>query len=142
MADFVLLDGDSVLFQPTFGPATVVVRPGQLAGSGPAKAGDRAMCVEGDESRVQVAPCPYVTPQFSIPGTGSLKIQSLAPNSKATKTTTGQKPVLLVGGMFTAVFEVQSPAQQPTPTGSVPDGTPQYPGQGQFLSTNTTVQAT
>jgi len=58
------------------------------------------------------------------------------------KAKTGGKPVLLKGAMFTAKFEVQSPAQQPTPTGPVPDGSPQYSGQGQFVTTNVKVSAT
>src|SRR3954453_22236395 len=98
MSDFVVLDGDMALFLPTFGPATVVVRPVQVSGSGPAKAGGRAICVEGDGTRVQLEPCSYITPQFSISGVGTVKIQSLSLNQKATKTRTGQKPALLVGG--------------------------------------------
>ena len=34
MADFILVTGDTVTFQPAFGPATIVPVPGVLAGSG------------------------------------------------------------------------------------------------------------
>lgn len=136
MSDCTLIDGDTVLFIPAFGAAVVVVQPGKLKGSGPATVGGKKICVDGDESKVAVAGCTYMTPQYSIPGTGTLKISALAGNQKAKKTSTGGKLVLLKGGSFTAKFEVQSPAQQPLPTGPVPDATPQYSGNGSFISTN------
>ena len=83
-----------------------------------------------------------MTPQYSIPGTGTLKIDSLASDQKAAKTNSGGKAVLLKGGSFTAKFEVQSPAQQPPPgPGSpIPDASPQYSGNGMFITTNTKFQ--
>lgn len=138
MSDFILMEGDQVIFMPAFAPAIVVVQPGKLEGSGPATIGGKKICVDGDESKVSVAGCVYMTPQYSIPGTGTLKISALAANQKATKTQTGNKAVLLKGGNFTAKFEVQSPAQQPPPgPGSpVPDATSQYSGNGMFVTTN------
>lgn len=138
MSDFILMDGDQVIFMPAFTPAIVIVQPGKLAGSGPATIGGKTMCVDGDESKVAVAGCTYMTPQHSIPGTGTLKISALAGNQKATKTQTGGKKVLLKGGNFTAKFEVQSPAQQPPPAPGppIPDATPQYSGNGMFVTTN------
>lgn len=130
------MEGDTVMFIPAFSPAVVVVQPGKLQGSGPATIGGKKICVDGDESKVAVAGCTYITPQYSIPGTGTLKISALAANQKAKKTQTGGKIVLLKGGNFTAKFEVQSPAQQPTPAGPVPDATPQYSGNGMFITTN------
>ena len=144
MPDSILIDGDQALFQPVFGPAVVVVRPGILRGSGPATLGGRNLCVEGDESRVEVPGCVYVTPQYSIPGTGTLKIAALAADQRAAKTGTGGKAVLLRGGTFTAKFEVQSPAQQPPPgPGSpIPDAAPQYSGTGSFQTTNARFRGT
>ena len=143
MADFVLIDGDTVVFLPAFTPATVIVQPGKLEGSGPATMGGKKICVEGDESKVSVAGCTYMTPQYSIPGSGTLKIASLAGDQKAKKTKTGGKAVLLKGGNFTAKFEVQSPAQQPPPgPGSpIPDATTQYSGKGTFVPGNTKFSA-
>jgi hypothetical protein len=79
-----------------------------------------------------------MTPQYSIPGTGTLKIAALAPNQKALKTRTGGKAALLKGGTFTARFEVQVPAKQPPPGPGppIPDATPQYSGSGMFVTTN------
>lgn len=138
MPDYVLIDGDTVMFMPAFAPATVVVQPGKIAGSGPATLGGKTLCVDGDEADVQVAGCMYMTPQYSIPGSGTLKIAALAADQKAQKTKTGSKLVLLVGSQFTAKFEVQSPAQQPPPgPGSpIPDATPKYSGQGMFITSN------
>nr|WP_255210834.1 hypothetical protein [Methylogaea oryzae] len=105
----------------------------------------KKVCVDGDETQVSVPGCSYLTPQYSIPGTGTLKIASLAVDQKATKTNSGGKAVLLKGAAtFTAKFEVQSPAQQPPPgPGSpIPDPTPQYSGFGMFTTTNTLFQGT
>jgi len=44
---------------------------------------------------------------------------------------------LLKGGNFTAKFEVQNPAKQPNaPAAPIPDATPEYPGNGTFITTN------
>lgn len=145
MADFILLEGDLVNFLPNFGAAVVVVRPGDLKGSGPTTLNGKKVCVEGDESKVAVAGCTYLTPQYSIPGVGTLKIAVLAANQKALKTKSGDKALLLKGGLFTAKFEVQSPAQQPPPppnTVPIPDPTLQYSGSGQFSTMNTKFQGT
>ena len=143
MEDFILIDGDQAIFLPAFGAATVVVQPGKLEGSGPATLKGKTVCVDGDESKVSVPGCMYMTPQFCIPGTGTLKIAALAGDQKATKTKSGSKAVLLKGSQFTAKFEVQSPAQQPAPPAPpIPDATPQYSGHGMFVTTNTLFKGT
>ena len=144
MADFILIDGDTVIFMPSFGPATVVVQPGTISGSGPATINDKAMCVEGDEDQVSVPGCAYVSGAYTIPGTGTLKIASLAQDQIATKTTSGNKAVLLKGTNFTAKFEVQFPAQSPPPgAGSpTPDTMTQYSGSGMFITNNMKVTGT
>lgn len=133
MSDVVLLDGDQVVFLPMFGAAIVVVQPGKLSASGPATVQGKKVCVDGDEGQVQVPGCLYMTPSHPIPGSGTLKVLALAPNQRAQHCQTGGKPMLLKGGQFQAKFEVQSPAQQPTPGGPVPDPVPQYVGQGLFV---------
>ena len=144
MPDFILVDGDTVNFLPVFTPAIVAVQPGNIAGTGLATISGKKICVDGDESEVSVPGCSYFTPQYSIPGSGTLKISALAGNQKAQKTKTDKKLVLLKGMMFTAKFEVQSPAQQPPPgPGSpVPDSTAQYSGNGSFMAGNTKVKGT
>lgn len=144
MADFVLLENDIANFLPAFGAATVVVQPGTLKASGPATVGGKKVCVDGDESQVEVMGCAYIAPPHTIPGTGTLKIAALANDQKATKTNDAGKAVLLKGSQFEAKFEVQSPAQQPPPgPGSpIPDALTQYSGKGTFTTFNTKVQAT
>lgn len=139
MADYVLIDGDLAVFRPNFGAATVMVQPGTIAGSGPGTVGDKKLCIDGDESSVAVRGCMYVTPQYSIPGTGTLEIAALAGDQRASKTRTGAASVLLVGSAFTARFTVQSPAHQPPPGpgAPIPDATPEYSGTGNFITTNT-----
>jgi hypothetical protein len=143
MSDFILIDGDLAIFMPNFGAAVVIVSPGTLAGSGPGKACGKPMCVDGDEGKLSVPGCMYLTPQYSIPGTGTLKIAALAGDQKAQVSKTGGKLVLLKGSTFTAKFEVQSPAMQPPPgPGSpIPDSMSQYSGSGSFMTTNATVKA-
>lgn len=138
MLDSILIEGDKAMFMPNFGAAVVVVQPGDLKGSGPATITGKKICVDGDEKKVSVPGCTYMTPQYCIPGTGTLEIDALAGNQKATKTKTGGKAVLLKGGNFTAKFSVQTPAQQPPPGpgGPIPDSTPQYSGSGMFVTTN------
>jgi hypothetical protein len=141
MPDFILVEGDKANFLPNFGAAVVIVRPGQLKGSGPGTLNGKKICVDGDEKQVSVPGCTYMTPQYSIPGTGTLKIAALASDQKAKKTNTGGKAALLKGSQFTATFEVQNPAKQPVPTGPpVPDATPQYSGKGMFITANTKFQ--
>ena len=144
MPDFILLDGDIVNFIPAFGAAVVVVQPGTLSGSGPATLNGKNICVDGDEKNVSVPGCMYIAGPYVIPGTGTLKIDALAGDQVATKTNTGGKAVLLKGSQFTAKFEVQSPAQQPPPgPGSpIPDATPQYAGNGMFVTTNVKFRGT
>jgi hypothetical protein len=138
MADYVLIDGDRVTYLPNFSPATVVVQPGKLAGSGPGKVQGKPIAVDGDEQSASVRGCMYVTPQYSIPGTGTLEIAALASDQVARKTRTGGKPMLLLGGSFTAAFKVQTPAQQPPPGpgAPIPDPTQEYSGQGFFVASN------
>lgn len=142
MSDFVIVHGDLANFIPAFGNAMVVVRPGTMQGSGPATFTGKKLCVDGDEKKVEVPGCAYVAPPYVIPGTGTIKIAALAGNQLAKRTNTGGKALILKGAQFTAKFEVQSPAQQPTPTGPVPDATPQYSGNGMFVTTNFKFTAT
>ena len=115
MSDFIIIEGDKANFLPTFGLATVVVQPGTMQASGVDELNGKKVCVEGDESKLSVPGCMYMTSIHTIPGSGTLKIAALAGNQKATKTKSGGKKVILKGAMFTAKFEVQSPAQQPPP---------------------------
>ena len=134
MSDLILMTGDAANFLPLFGPAVVVVRPGPLQGSGPNTFNGKPVCVAGDESTVAVPGCCYITPVYSIPGTGTLKIDALAGDQIAAKTQTGGKAVLLKGSMFTARFDVETPAKEPVLSSL--DPTPRYSGAGTFQTAN------
>ena len=142
MSKSILVEGDSVVFLPNFGPAVVIPQPGTLHGSGPGTYRGKKICVEGDEKSVSVPGCVYLTPTHPIPGTGTLKIAALGDGQTATKTKTGGKAVLLKGGNFTAKFTVQIPAELETVSGPVPDTTLNYSGMGQFITTNVKFQGT
>ncbi len=144
MGDFIIITGDKANFIPAFGAAIVVVKPGTMEGSGKLTLNGKKVCVDGDESKVSVPGCMYMTPQYVIPGTGTLTIDALAGNQLAKHTTTEGKAVLLKGAMFTAKFEVQSPAKQPPPGpgGPIPDATPKDSGNGMFITTNIKVTGT
>jgi len=140
--DLILVDGDQAIFQPTFGAATVVTRPGRMQGQGPGTLNGKPLCVTGDEGSVSVPGCVYQTPQYSIPGTGTLEIAALGGDQQGHKTRTGGRTVLLKGGRFTARFRVMTPAQQPNPPPAAPTPDPliQYSGSGSFVSTNVKLQ--
>jgi len=139
MGDFILMEGDKAIFDQAFGVAVVVVQPGTLVASGPATIRGKKLCVQGDETKVSVPGCTYSTPTFANAGTGTLKIAALAGNQIATKTNSGDKPVLLVGSKFQAKFEVLAPATNPAGVG---DTVMMYPGTGSFATTNSLFQGT
>ncbi|MCB0594631.1 MAG: hypothetical protein H6557_11920 [Lewinellaceae bacterium] len=139
MADFILVDGDMANFLPAFGTAIVAVQPGTLSGTGPGAIGNKSICIQGDESSVNVPGCMYVAPPYVIPGNGTLSIESLAGDQLAKKTNSGGTAVILKGSMFNALFQVNSPAQQPPKAPGeppTPDSTTQYKGKGMFINNN------
>jgi hypothetical protein len=142
MDDFILIEGDQVIFLPNFGAATVAVKPGQLKGSGPCTLNGKKLCIVGDEAGVSVPGCSYTAGPFTIPGTGTLKIASLGASHTARQTNTGGRPLLLKGSNFVAKFEVQSAAKQPPkgPGGPIPDSAAKYSGAGQFVTANTVLK--
>jgi hypothetical protein len=139
--DYVLIDADQALFEPTFGAAMVVVRPGKLRGSAPASLNGKRLCVVGDEASATVTGCLYSSGAYPIPGVGSLEVASLGSNQRTRTIQSGGQQLLLVGGSFTARFKVESPAQQPTAAGPIPDPMATYTGKGRFLTTNRILRA-
>lgn len=139
MSDFILVTGDTVVFTPAFGPATVVPPPGVLAGTGRSSVGKKPVCVEGDEKKVVVPGVPYQSASHPTPGVGTLTIDALGGDQKAKKTKSGGKAVLLKGSTFTAKFQVTAPAILPGAP-PVTDPTPSYSGTGQFVTTNLRVK--
>lgn len=142
MSNLILIDGDTVIFDPMFGAAIVTVKPGKMKGTGKTSLNSKAVCVEGDEAKVEVAGCDYMAPPYVSPtGKGTLTISSLGGDQKAQKTQSGGKAVLLHGGKFNAEFAVQIPAQQPGAP-PVPDPMKKYMGTGAFKTSNNKYKAT
>lgn len=142
MGDFVIRSNDMI--QITITPPALVPQltaPIPLIGTGTTVLlGGQPVCLQGDELPPSIrTPLTYTAPPFVTPGMGTLTVM-LAPNNLTQKTVQG-KPMLLKGATFQASFSVSTPAQQPTPSGPVPDPVLTKPGTCQFITTNINVQA-
>ena len=139
MSDFIIVDGDMTQFIVAFGAAIVLAPPGQITGSGPASASGKKICIDGDEASVEVQNCIYMTAQYVISGMGTVKIDGLGDDQLTEKSTVDGTKIILKGSVFDAVLEVQTPAQQITAAGTVPDSTTKYSGKGMFINSNMTL---
>ena len=135
MPDTAIITGDQVQFLPAQG-AAILMAPAMIPinGSGTMTVMGKPVCLKGDEKNVQM-PIPYIAAPYVIPGMGLLKISALGGDQLSKKLMNGKK-LILKGSQFDAEMQVTAPAQQPTPTGPVPDSTAKYSGKGQFISTN------
>src|SRR5882757_4757427 len=100
MTDIIIIDGDNALFMPVFGAAMVAVRPGKLTATGKTTVNGKKVCLAGDEKKVEIPGCVYVTPQFVIPGTGTLKIAALDAGQLSKVTKDSGKNIILKGSAF------------------------------------------
>ena len=142
MGDFIIKTGDQI--QITVPPPAIVpqlMAPVPLTGSSTSvQVGGSPACLQGDELPPAIqGPLMYTSPPFVTPGTGTIQIVLMPTN--LTMTTQNGKPMLLKGATFQAIFNVMSPAMQPTPVGPIPDPVMVKPCTAQFITTNTTVQA-
>ena len=140
--DLMIKTGDQAIFNPTFPPATVNVLPGIITGTGRVVLEGAVACVLGDEASVVVPGAMYISAGFPIPGVGTLTIAALGADQIATRTLAVQKPAILKGTQFTALFTVTVPATVATPSGPVPDPVPLYNGTGYFMNANFRVKGT
>ncbi len=142
MGDFVIKTGDQIQITvppPALVPELMVPVPLTGSSTNVLIAGSPA-CLEGDELPTAIqGSLPYTAPPFVIAGTGTIEIV-LSPTNKTARTPNG-KPMLLKGGTFQAIFNVQSPAMMPTPGGPQPDPLMVKNGTAEFITTNTTVMA-
>jgi hypothetical protein len=135
MSKFVVVNGDTVTFEASFGAATIVPVPTTISGTGMKLKSGAIACVAGDEAAVVVAGVAYTTASHSVPGVGSLQIKSLGSDQTAQKLSVGGKKAILVGSKFDATFTVMTPAQMPPPA-STPDPVASYSGKGQFVTSD------
>lgn len=139
--DFVIINGDQAIFDPSFPPATVIAPPGVISGASRDKVNGLIACAEGDEATVVVGGAVYFTPSFPIPGVGTLTIESLGPDQKAKQAKSSSRALILRGSKFRARFQVTAPAQIVQVSGPILDPTPVYSGTGSFVTTNTRTKA-
>jgi contractile injection system spike tip protein len=143
VSDFIIKTGDTVVFNPVFGPALVTVAPGTISGTGKAKVDGSIVCVLGDEASVTVSGVAYTVGLFTIPGTGTLTIAALGFDQIGKKTSSLQTAVILKGSTFTALFTASVRAGQPNPPSPpTPDPVGIFTGSGQFVTTNARVKGT
>lgn len=142
-ADFVIKTGDMIKI--TIPPPAVIPMieaPVPLVGTGvTVTVMGTPVCLEGDELPPELrVPMPYTAPPFVTPGVGTVQV-ILIPGVHTTLQTTNEKPILIRGTPFEAMFNVETPAMQPTPAGPVPDPLLVKPGIAEFITTNVVVQA-
>jgi hypothetical protein len=140
--DSAVLDGEMVIFGPTFGPATVVSPPTPIKGTGKATVNGKKICVMGDEKKVKAENCVYSVAGYAAPGTGTIEIYMLAPDQLTTKTTNGGKKMILKGSDCIAIFTPKVKAKVAVAPTVVEDPIPFYAGKGKFMTTNLTHKAT
>jgi hypothetical protein len=143
VADFIIKTGDMI--QITVPPPAVVpqlVAPVPLMGTGTTLLiNKQPVCLQGDELPMAISgPLMYTAPPFVTPGVGTLTIMLVPTNLTAT-TTTSHKSALLKGSSFQAMFNVSSPAMQPTPAGPVPDPVVVKTCQAQFITSTVNAKA-
>ena len=141
-ADYILRTSD--MLKITISPPAVVpslIPPIPLMGSSANfSVMGMPVCLEGDElPKMLLAPTPYISPPFVIPGVGTVSV-TLTPTNKTATTDNGKK-ILIKGGTFQAKFQVSSPAMMPTPAGPQPDPVSVKPGTASFITTNATTKA-
>jgi len=143
MSDFIIKTGD--MLQVTVPPPAIVpqlMAPVPLIGTGmTVLINNQPVCLQGDELPPMLrAPLPYTAPPFVTPGMGTLSI-ILLPTNLTMRSMYSNKPALLKGGPFQAIFSVTVPAMQPTPVGPVPDPVVVKPCQAQFITTTVNAMA-
>ncbi|MFP3507265.1 hypothetical protein [Burkholderia sp. SIMBA_062] len=143
MSDLIVATGDIVMFQPSFGPRTLIA-PAQavLTGTGRVMVDGKPACVILDLLKVVVPGVPYMSGTFTVPGVGVIQLLIAGADQSAKKVLRGA-PVLIKGSECQAMFIPTVPAMNPTTVPPTPDptiGVP-TPGRGRFIVTQVKVRA-
>ncbi|CAQ84196.1 MULTISPECIES: hypothetical protein [Photorhabdus] len=137
MSKQLIIDGDSLLFEPLFGNRQVtILMPATIRGSGHAQIQGRKIAIVGDEKKVQLQ-AQYITPSHPVPGIGTVTIAQLD-TSQQVNFCHSPATVIVVGQQFTARFTPSQPAINPS-TG--PDVTTPSMGKGRFIASQHTINA-
>ncbi|MDC9621310.1 hypothetical protein PSI22_06590 [Xenorhabdus sp. XENO-7] len=135
MSEAIVVDGDMLQFDPSFGNRQVMVpNPGKISGTGHAQVNGKKVCILGDERQVRVS-ATYITATHTTPGKGTITISALDTSQQALQCTSGAA-LIIKGQKFTALFMPESPAINNT--GPTPQPDPNYPspssGKGSFIT--------
>lgn len=133
MISEVIVDGDTISFEPQFGNRIVtLLMPAKIQGSGHALINKKKICIKGDETKLKFA-AQYTTSSHTIPGMGSVTIQQLD-TSNISSVCHSAAVVITVGNKkFTACFTPSVPAMTPPPASSPDPAIPSY-GKGAFIA--------
>lgn len=140
MTSAVIVDGDMMAFESLFGNRTVIlVSPPIIQGSGHATIGNKKVCIEGDEAKVQLN-ATYTTSSHTVPGTGIIRIKALDRSQLASECKSTAALITKGQQKFTAMFTPLVPAMTPPPS-STPDSSAPSDGKGEFTASQSWVKA-
>ncbi|MCA6220836.1 hypothetical protein [Photorhabdus antumapuensis] len=137
MSKQLIVDGDSLLFEPLFGNREVtILEQATIKGSGHAQIQGKKIAIVGDEKKVQLQ-AQYITPSHPILGMGMVTIAQLDA-SQQVNFCRSPATVMVVGQQFIACFTPTQPANNPS---SGPDVTAPSMGKGHFIASQYAVNA-
>ncbi len=137
MSKQLVVDGDTLLFEPLFGNRQVtILGPATIRGSGHAKIQGKKIVMMGDEKKVQFQ-AQYITPSHPVPGMGMVTIAQLD-TSQQVSFCRSPVTVIVVGQQFIARFTPTQPASNPS---GVLDITAPSMGKGRFIAGQYAVSA-
>lgn len=102
------------------------------------------ICLEGDQLPMEwLAPSPYISPPFVIPGMLTVDEVIAVPEDNLTTSTLNDMPILVQGSPMVVMMSVVEPAmfQPPGPVPPVPDPVPVKTGMATIINENFTVIA-
>ncbi|MDC9591114.1 hypothetical protein PSI23_17930 [Xenorhabdus sp. XENO-10] len=133
MSEAIVVDGDTLLFDLSFGNRQVTPSsPAKISGTGHAQVSGKKVCILGNEKQVRVS-ATYFTATHATPGTGTITISALDTRQQAFQCTSGAA-LIIKGQKFTAMFTPESPAMNNTVTPPQPDVMTSSPGKGSFIT--------
>ncbi|EDT41546.1 hypothetical protein [Burkholderia ambifaria] len=138
MSDQLVVQGDMIKINPTFGPMIVNAPPVPMQMTVLPNIAGKAICVLGDERLPQIVGT-YIKGAFTTPGVGTARVMGLAPNQPQPWLVVGGKPALCKGAQFQVLFLPTVPAVNPV--NGVPDVPAPAMGTGVFIATEVGVVA-
>ncbi|MGJ0625057.1 hypothetical protein [Xenorhabdus bovienii] len=133
MSEAIVVDGDTLLFEPNFGNRQVTPSsPAKISGTGHAQVSGKKVCILGNEKQIRV-PATYFTATHATPGKGTITISALDTSQQALQCTSGAA-LIIKGQKFTALFTPELPAMNNTVTPPQPDVTTPSSGKGNFIT--------